>query len=73
MFKLASILSSGVKLGFTTLIIAGILAFLGAPTFFGVVLITASVVMTVYAYAAIAFVVGAVYKWLKLRNDTNNA
>ena len=65
--KIMSILFTGVKLGFVVMILAGILAFLGAPTFFGIVIITAGVMMTVYTYAAIAFVFGVVYKTLMLR------
>ena len=67
--KIMSILFAGVKLGFVVMTIAGILAFLGAPTFFGVVIITAGVMMTVYTYAAIAFVIGVVYKTLMLRKE----
>ena len=67
--KIMSVLLAGIKLGFVVMIIAGILAFLGAPTFFGVVIITASVMMTVYAYAAIAFVIGVVYKAFMLRKE----
>lgn len=69
--KIVSILFAGVKLGFVVMIIAGILAFLGAPTFLGIVMITASVVMTVYTYAAIAFVIGVVYKALMLKKEKN--
>lgn len=67
--KIMSILFAGVKLGFVVMILAGILAFLGAPTFFGIVIITAGVMMTVYTYAAIAFVIGVVYKTLMLRKE----
>ena len=67
--KLTSVLFAGVKLGFITLIIAGILAFLGAPTFFGIVIITAGVMMTVYTYATIAFVIGVLYKFFVMRKE----
>jgi uncharacterized protein (UPF0333 family) len=67
--KIMSILFAGVKLGFVVMILAGILAFLGAPTFFGIVIITAGVMMTVYTYATIAFVIGVVYKTLMLRKE----
>jgi hypothetical protein len=42
--------------------------------FLGMVIITASVVMTVYAYTFIAFIIGAFYKWLKVRkaNERSN-
>lgn len=67
--KIMSILFAGVKLGFAVMIFAGILAFLGAPTLFGIVIITAGIVMTVYTYAAIAFVIGVVYKTRMLRKE----
>jgi len=69
---ISKIFMTALKFGFVTLLIAAVLAFLSAPVFLGVVLITASVVMTVYIYGAIAFVVGGFYRWLTLRNDAKN-
>lgn len=63
----SSIFSSGLKVAGITLVIASLLAFLSAPVFFGMVIITASVVMTVYIYTIIAFILGALFKWLKMR------
>jgi hypothetical protein len=47
----------GIKASTAIAIIAAAVTFFGAPTFFGIVLITASAVMTVYAWAGITFVV----------------
>jgi hypothetical protein len=56
---------SGFKLAFITLGIGSILAFMAAPVFLGLVILTASVVTTVVAYSVIAFVVGFVYNFFK--------
>jgi len=71
----SSILSSGLKFAGITLVIGSLLAFLSAPVFFGMVIITASVLMTVYTYTAIAFILGAILKWFKVRkgNDAINS
>jgi hypothetical protein len=63
----SSIFSSGLKFAGITLVVASLLAFLSAPVFFGMVIITASVVMTVYTYTVIAFILGAIFKWFKVR------
>ena len=67
--KIMSVLLAGIKLGFVVMIIAGILVFLGAPTFFGIVIITAGAMMTVYTYATIAFVIGVLYKFFVMRKE----
>ncbi len=56
---------TGLKFATIAFIVASVLAFLGAPTFLGVVFITASVVMTVYAYAVLAFLLGFIFKYFK--------
>lgn len=57
----------GIKSGFIVLVIFSALAFLAAPVFFGIVLITASVVATVWVYTLIGFVLGFVYKFFTSR------
>jgi len=53
---------SALKLAAIVFVIAAILAFLGAPVFLGMVILTASAIVTVYAYTAIAFVIGFLWK-----------
>ena len=65
--KIWSIISSGLKFGFFTLLVVGFFAYLAAPVFFGIVIITAGVVMTVYVYSAIGFMVGVILKWFLIR------
>jgi uncharacterized membrane protein (DUF485 family) len=67
MFNVSKILSTAFKVGFITLVIAFMLAVLGAPVFLGAVILTASVLMTVWVYGVLGFIIGAVYKWLSLR------
>ena len=60
-------LKTGFKVAFVTLIIASILAFAGAPTLFGMVIITASLMMTVYVYSLLGFIIGFCFKYFKMK------
>lgn len=66
-----SVIGTGIKTAMATLVVASLLAFLSAPVFFGMVIITASVVMTVYIYTFLAFLLGAIYKWFVIRKKDN--
>jgi len=57
--KILSSVLFGIKTALIVAIIGGVLAFLGAPVFFGLVIITSSVVMTVCAYVIASFVISA--------------
>jgi len=60
-------LKTAFKFAFVILIVSSILVFLGAPTFFGMVIITASLMMTVYIYSLIGFILGFCFKYFKIK------
>ena len=72
MLKVVSIFSFAIKMALLVLVVGGALAFLGAPVLFGVAFITASVVMTVWTYTALAFCVGLIFKWLAIKRDESS-
>lgn len=61
--RIAKAAMTGSKFAFIALAVGSILAFAGAPTLFGMVIITASVIMTVYLYTLIGFAAGFIYKY----------
>ena len=67
MTRLLEAAKTGTKVAFITLIIAAIIAFAGSPVFFGMVIITASVMMTVYIYSMLGFLLGFCFKYFKMR------
>ena len=60
-------LKTAFKFAFVILIVSSILVFLGAPTFFGMVIITASLMMTVYVYSLLGFIIGFCFKYFKMK------
>lgn len=63
--KITSAVTNGLRYGALFGLVASILAFLAAPTFFGIVFITASVVMTVMMYGVIGFVIGVAVRFFR--------
>lgn len=67
MLRLQAAMRTGLTLSFTVLTIAILLALAGAPMFFGMIIITASVMMTIYIYSVIGFLLGFCFKYFKMR------
>lgn len=65
MNKLVNSISFAVKAAFFVCVVGSALAFFGAPTFFGMVIITGSVIATVVTYTAISFAIAFAFKLLK--------
>lgn len=67
MNRLSSIFGSAIMWGIMGLLITGLAVFLGAPTFFGVVFITAGAVVTVIMWTVISTVLGTLVGWFRTR------
>lgn len=69
--KISSAVSTGFKVAGITLAVGAVFAFAGAPTLFGMVIITASVIMTVYLYTLLGFAMGFIYKYFFKKDKVN--
>lgn len=70
MKRILSILFGGLNFAFWGLVIAAGVAFLSAPVFFGVAVITAGTVATVWAWTAIAGAFGMLVRFFTTRQPT---
>jgi hypothetical protein len=64
--RFASAVFTGLKLAVLVAVVVGLISFLGAPSFFGIVFITAGIIATVVAYTVVGFVVGFIAKLLRV-------
>jgi hypothetical protein len=64
--RVMSAIFTGLKIALVVGAVVGTVMFLGAPSLFGIVFITAGIVATVVTYTAVAFAIGFLAKLFRL-------